>query len=50
MKITFPEIEQADFELAFECLEECKQQEAKKFGFNYPYFPLAALTVNSGGY
>ena len=38
MKITFPGISQNDFDYAIECMEACKQDEAKKYGFNYPYF------------
>lgn len=38
MKISFPKISQQDFDFAFECLENCKQSDAKEFGFNYPYF------------
>ncbi len=38
MKILFPCIDQNDFEYAIECLEACKQDNAKMYGFNYPYF------------
>ncbi|MBO7310469.1 MAG: hypothetical protein J6U86_03650, partial [Clostridia bacterium] len=38
MKIKFPNIEQGDLEYAIGCLEECKQDHAQRFGFNYPYF------------
>ncbi len=38
MRINFPKISQADFDYAIECLEVCKKPEAKKYGFNYPYF------------
>ena len=31
-------ITQDDFNYAVECLEDCKQNSAKQFGFNYPYF------------
>ena len=38
MNITLNGITQADFDYAFECIEECRQESAKEFGFNYPYF------------
>lgn len=38
MNITFNGITQADLDYAFECLEECKQESAKEYGFNHPYF------------
>ena len=38
VKIHFPNINQNDFDYAFECLVDCKQPEAANFGFNHPYF------------
>ena len=38
MQIVFPSITQKDFDYAIECLELCKQDHAKAYGFNYPYF------------
>ena len=38
MEIALNRISQSDFNYALECLEVCKQEEAKQFGFNYPYF------------
>ena len=38
MNIIFPGITQNDFNYAIECLNDCKQSEAKDYGFNYPYF------------
>ena len=38
MKIELPYVSQADLEYAIDCLEACKQKNAKKYGFNYPYF------------
>lgn len=38
MKITFPGITQEDFEYAFECLEDCRQESAVQYGFCYPFF------------
>ncbi|MBR5615026.1 MAG: hypothetical protein IKT39_06120 [Clostridia bacterium] len=38
MNINFKGITQKDFDYAFECLEDCKQESAKEYGFNYPYF------------
>lgn len=38
MKIIFPNITENDFNDAINCLESCKQNHAKEFGFNYPYF------------
>lgn len=37
MEILFPNISQNDLEYAIECLEVCKQDNAVKYGFNYPY-------------
>ena len=38
MNITFPNITQQDFAYAIECLEVCRQEHAKEYGFQYPYF------------
>lgn len=38
MKITMRGITQQDLDYAVECLEACKKDDAKEFGFNYPYF------------
>ncbi|MBQ9921749.1 MAG: hypothetical protein IJO52_06160 [Clostridia bacterium] len=38
MKIIFPEISQADFDYAIDCLEDCKHSDAAEYGFNHPYF------------
>ncbi len=38
MNITLNGIKQEDLDYAFECLEICKQNSAKKYGFHYPYF------------
>lgn len=38
MQICFPGVLQDDFEYAIECLEACKQDHAREYGFNYPYF------------
>ena len=38
MKINLRNVTQEDFDYSWECLEACKQDHAKKFGFNYPYF------------
>lgn len=38
MQIRFPSVTQNDFEYALECLEVCKQDNAERFGFRYPYF------------
>ena len=38
MKILFPNITQSDLEYAIKCLEVCKQDNAVKYGFHYPYF------------
>ncbi len=38
MKISMPGISQDDYIYAAECMEVCKQDEAKEHGFNYPYF------------
>jgi hypothetical protein len=34
MKIELPYVSQADLEYAIDCLEACKQKNAKKYGFN----------------
>lgn len=38
MKIVFPGINQPDFDYSIDCLENCKQESAREYGFNYPYF------------
>lgn len=38
MNIIFNKISSDDFNYAVECLEVCKQPDAKEYGFNYPYF------------
>ena len=38
MNIKFQNIDQKDIEYAIECLEICKQDHAREYGFNYPYF------------
>ncbi len=38
MNIIFNNISSDDFNYAVECLENCKQPDAKEYGFNYPYF------------
>ncbi len=39
MKLTFADIlKDNDLNYAVECLEVCKQDNAKEYGFNYPYF------------
>lgn len=38
MSVICQNITQDDFNYAIECLEDCKQNSAKQFGFNYPYF------------
>jgi len=38
LKIILPGITQEDFDYSFACLAECKQESAKEYGFNYPYF------------
>ena len=38
MKITFPSVFTSDIEYAKNCLEICKQDDAKDFGFNHPFF------------
>lgn len=38
LQISFPEIKQADIRSAIDCLDECKQSGAPRYGFAYPYF------------
>ena len=38
MIIKFPEIYQKNLDYAVSCLEDCKQENALEYGFNYPYF------------
>ena len=38
MNISFNTISSEDLDYAVECLEVCKQPDAKEYGFNYPYF------------
>ncbi len=38
MKLTFPNIYQAEFDYAFDCLNDCMQPEAEAYGFRHPYF------------
>lgn len=38
MNIIFPGISQEDFDYSLSCLENCKQEHAREYGFNYPYF------------
>ena len=38
MNILVDGISQKDFDYAIECMDVCKQNDAKEYGFNYPYF------------
>lgn len=38
MKIKFPKISQSNFDYAIKCIQVCRQEDAKEYGFNYPYF------------
>lgn len=38
MEISLGIIQQKDLDYAIACLEDCKKQNAKEYGFNYPYF------------
>lgn len=38
MQLSLTGITQNDLDYAIECLENCKHENAKAFGFNYPYF------------
>ena len=38
MKICFPNINQSDFDFAFDCLNDCMQLDASEYGFHHPYF------------
>ena len=38
LKISFPYVSQEHLDYAVHCLETCMQEDAKDFGFNYPYF------------
>ncbi len=43
MNIVFNGIKQEDLDYAFACLEDCRQESAKEYGFNYPYFTPGGL-------
>ncbi|MBO5220458.1 MAG: hypothetical protein J6C52_13605 [Clostridia bacterium] len=38
MQIRFPGITEDDLQYAIECLEGCRQEHARSYGFRYPYF------------
>ena len=38
MDVICRDITKSDIDYAVECLEDCKQNSAKEYGFNYPYF------------
>jgi len=46
LKILFNGISQEDYDYAVECLEVCKQDEARDYGFNYPFFAPGGIVWN----